>query len=239
MMELWAETHVGNVRANNEDSFAAVLELGLLVVADGLGGAVAGERASKITVEIVVDEVRAAGEALTPGKLLEIVELANRNVLDEARNDPWLRGMATTVTAAIVREGKLLIVNAGDSRAYRFRGGELECLTEDHSWIWGLAKERGVSTHHFKDHRFRHMLTKAIGGEDVVDADTFELDFAPGDILLLSSDGLHGVLTDEEIAAILSLDKTIRSKAKELIGMTLKRGAPDNVTVVLARNSDT
>ncbi len=237
MIDFWAETHVGKVRSNNEDSFAAVPELGLFVVADGLGGAAAGERASKVTVEILVDEVRAAGDALTLGKLSEIVELANRNVLDEARNDPYLRGMGTTVTAAVVRDGRLQVVNAGDSRAYRFRGGELECLTEDHSWIWGLAKERGVSTHHYKDHRFRHMLTKAIGAEETVEADRFDLDFVPGDVLLLSSDGLHGVLTDEEIAAILGLDKTIRSRAKRLINVTLGRGAPDNVTVVLARNS--
>ena len=238
MIEFWGETHVGNIRANNEDSFAAVPELGLFVVADGLGGAAAGERASKIAVALLVSEVRAAGDAVTAAKLSEIVELANRNVLNEARCDPSLHGMGTTVTAAIVRDSKLRIVNAGDSRAYRFRGGKLVCLTEDHTWIRAVTGQQALTTDQIRNHRYRNMLTKAIGGDELVEADSFETDFAPGDILLLSSDGLHSVLTDEEIAVTLGRDVTVREKAKELIHETLGRGAPDNVTVVLAQSAD-
>ncbi len=233
MIDSCGQTHVGRVRSNNEDSFGSVPELGFFVVADGLGGANAGERASKIAVDTLVAEVRRAGESATAKTLVEAIELANRTIRWEAENDLALDGMGTTVTAAIVRPGKAQIVNAGDSRAYRLSGGRLERLTTDHTWVQDFASAMGLSQDQLKRHPYRHMLTKAVGNEAVVGADTVEADFAPGDILLLCSDGLHGVASSEVIAGALETGETMQEKAAALIEATLALGAPDNVTVLL------
>ncbi len=238
MMDSCGRTHVGHVRANNEDSFDCLPELGLYVVADGLGGAAAGERASAVTVRTLAAEAREAGEALTAETLVEAIELANRLIRMEVENDPALRGMGTTVTAAIARPGKAQIVNAGDSRAYRLSGGRLECLTEDHTWIREFAIVTGMSPEELANHRYRHMLTKAVGAEESVGADTVDASFEPGDTLLLCSDGLHGVLPAEVIADCLKGDSAVQDKAEALIDAALERGAPDNVTVIVVRHPD-
>ncbi len=237
MMDSWGASHVGHVRPNNEDAFDSVPELGFYMVADGLGGAAAGERASKIAVETLISEVRTAGESVTIEGIVQAVELANRRIRWEAENDLSLRGMGTTVTAAIVRGARLEIVNVGDSRAYRFREGVLECLTEDHTWIRDLVKDRGISPEQLKRHPYRNMLTKAVGAETVVGADKVESEFGAADILLLCSDGLHGVLAEEEISSALAVGDSLKEKARELIEATLAHGAPDNVTVLLVRNA--
>lgn len=238
MIESWAASDTGLVRSNNEDSFAREPDLGLYAVADGLGGAAAGECASRTAVQVLVEEVRAAEDAATAETLSEIVELMNRSVIRESEADPRLQGMATTITAAVLRDGKALIVNAGDSRAYRFRDGRLECLTEDHTLVQQLAKDEGKTLEDFKDHPWRHMLTKAVGADKIVEPDHFEDDFRPGDILLLSTDGLHGVVRDEEIAKILGSACPVSDKVRKLIAVTLdeEHGAPDNVTVVAVHN---
>ena len=238
-MESWGATHVGHVRSNNEDSFDSVPELGFYVVADGLGGAAAGERASKLAVETIVAEVRAAGEAVTTQQVSQAVELANRQIRWAAENDLSLRGMGTTVTAAIARPGQLQLVNAGDSRAYRLRLGTLECLTADHTWIRELAADKEVHPDQLRNHPYRHMLTKAVGSEPRVGPDASKAEFGSGDILLLCTDGLHGVLNDEEISAVLDRGDSMEETAEALIAATLDRGAPDNVTVLLVRHPGT
>ena len=210
-------------------------ELGLFVIADGLGGAACGERASSLTVSTVMDAAQEAGPDLTAGMIYEAVELANRRISFECQNDIRLNGMATTITAALLQADTVEIVNAGDSRAYRFRGGSLVRLTDDHTWVRGLAEGSGRDEEEFRNHPMRHMLTKAVGADERVDADTVRSDFEHGDVLLLTSDGLHGVLTAETIAAILGKMATLEEMARKLIDETLIRGAPDNVTVVLAR----
>ena len=236
MMESWGTSHVGRVRRNNEDAFGSVPELAFFIVADGLGGAAAGERASNATVETIIEEVRTAGAGVAVRDVVNAVELANRRIRRAAEKDPSLHGMGTTVTAAIVREGRLEIVNAGDSRAYRLRQGSLKRLTEDHTWIRELAADRSVSPEQLRKHPYRHMLTKAVGSEPVVGAETTVAEFGPNDILLLCSDGLHGVLEDEEIAAALATGGSLREKAEALVASTLDHGAPDNVTVLLVRH---
>ncbi len=239
MFESCGASHVGHVRANNEDSFETVPELGLFVVADGLGGEAAGERASALAVKTVVEEARATGEAVSADALLEAVELANKSIRWEAENDPCLEGMATTITAALTHAGKLEIVNVGDSRAYRFSRGQLECLTQDHTWLSEIAKNTGQSPERLKHHPLRNMLTKAVGVEPVVGADRVETGFEPGDILLLCSDGLHGVLPAEIITRVLADTLGLQDKLQALIDETLGLGAPDNVTVVLVRHTGT
>ena len=233
MIECWGQTHVGLVRRNNEDSYDCLPEIGFFVVADGMGGANAGERASALAVRTLVDQARAAGNDLNAGAIVDAIELANRCILREAQNDPALEGMGTTVTAALVREGKAWIVNAGDSRAYRLSGGKLECLTKDHTWVREYAKS--LSAEQVKHHPYRHVLTKAVGAESTVSADTVESDFGVGDILLLCSDGLHGEVSAEAISAALASNESLEDTAAALIQSALGRGAPDNLTIVLVR----
>lgn len=233
MIECWGQTHVGLVRSNNEDSYDCVPEIGFFVVADGMGGANAGERASALAVRTLVDQARAAGNDLDAGAVVEAIELANRCIRREAQNDPVLEGMGTTVTAAVVREGRVWIVNAGDSRAYRLSGGNLECLTKDHTWVSEYAKS--LTPEQLRHHPYRHVLTKAVGAESTVNADTVEADFGAGDILLICSDGLHGEVSAEVISAALASDASLEGKAATLIQSALGRGAPDNLTIVLIR----
>ena len=146
--------------------------------------------------------------------------------------------MGCTVTAAIAQPGRVEIVNAGDSRAYRFSRGMLEQLTADHTWVTAIAEASGLSEAELKNHPKRHVLTKAVGAEYKVAADTVASDFDAGDILLLCSDGLHGVTSPEVIASTLERDGSLQDKVQWLIDATLRLGAPDNVTVVLVRHAD-
>lgn len=234
-MESCGQTHVGLVRRRNEDSHHASPEVGFFVVADGLGGEAAGDRASALAVRVLGSAAAEAGESLTAADVVDAVSLANGRIRLACECDPTLRGMATTVTAAIVRAGTVEIVNVGDSRAYRFSGGKLECLTEDHTWIRDLAAATDVNPDSLKSHPYRHVLTRAVGYEAKVTADTVQAALNPGDILLLCSDGLHGVVSAEEIAGCLSADSSVQAKAQTLIDAALGQGAPDNVTVIVVR----
>ncbi len=238
MFDSCGATHAGNVRANNEDRFDSVPERGFFVVADGLGGAAGGERASALTVKTLVEEVRSAQAAPTAATIMQAIELANKRVRWEAENDPCLEGMGCTVTAAIAQPDRVEIVNAGDSRAYRFSRGKLEQLTADHTWVSAIAQASGLSEAELKNHPKRHVLTKAVGAEYKVAADIVASDFHAGDILLLCSDGLHGVTSPDVIASTLERDGSLQDKAQWLIDATLGLGAPDNVTVVLVRHAD-
>lgn len=232
MIEYWGQTHVGHIRQNNEDAFDIVPELGLLVVADGMGGAAAGERASALAVTTVVSEARAAGQPLSAATIDQAIELANQSIRQEAECDPALDGMGTTVTAALVQGETAWILNIGDSRAYRLSGEHFAQLSTDHSWV----EEHGgdLTAEQIKAHPFRHVLTRALGVDPVAFTDTSRAAFAPGDILLLCSDGLHGVVPDEAIAQLLGQGSSLPERASALIDAALKSGGPDNVTVVLA-----
>jgi len=238
MFDSCGASHAGKVRANNEDCFDSVPGLGFFVVADGLGGAAAGERASALTVKTLVEEVRNAEEAPTAGAVAQAIELANKRIRWEAENDPCLEGMGCTVTAAIARRDRVEVVNAGDSRAYRFSGGKLEQLTADHTWVNAIAEASGLSEAELRNHPRRHVLTKAVGAEYSVAPDTVVSEFKLGEILLLCSDGLHGVTSPDIIASTLARDGSLQDKAQWLIDATLKLGAPDNVTVMLVRHAD-
>ena len=238
MFDSCGASHAGKVRANNEDCFDSVPDLGFFVVADGLGGAAAGERASALTVKTLVEEVRNAEEAPTAGAVAQAIELANKRIRWEAENDPCLEGMGCTVTAAIAHRDRVEVVNAGDSRAYRFSGGKLEQLTADHTWVNAIAEASGLSEAELRNHPRRHVLTKAVGAEYSVAPDTVVSEFGLGEILLLCSDGLHGVTSPDIIASTLARDGSLQDKAQWLIDATLKLGAPDNVTVMLVRHAD-
>ena len=166
MIRSYGMSHVGRVRSNNEDAYATRPELNLFVVADGMGGAQAGERASQLTVQTLVDQVSQAGDEAGLAALVRGVEKANSNVRWEASQHPELAGMGTTLVAVIVRRPKAFIVNVGDSRAYLQGRGGLEQVTTDHSWVNEVGKSLGLTDEQLKVHPYRNVLTKAVGAED-------------------------------------------------------------------------
>jgi protein phosphatase len=233
MIHSFGISHVGRVRKNNEDRLLEDPALGLYLVADGMGGALAGERAAQLAAETIEAEIRAIGPHAGPDDLERAVHAANRIVREEAQANSQYAGMGTTVVAVLLRQGKAYGANVGDSRLYRMRGNTLECITSDHSWINEVGRNIGLSDAELKTHAYRNMLTRAIGADDTVEGELLEVGFVPGDILLLSSDGLHGVIEDSQIAAILASSSSLPELGQALVDLVLESGAPDNVTAVL------
>jgi PPM family protein phosphatase len=237
MIRSYGMSHVGGVRTNNEDSYVARPELDLYVVADGMGGARAGERASQITVQALIDIVEHLGRPAELDDLGAAVEEANRRVRETAHSHPDFAGMGTTVVSAIVRGSRASIVNVGDSRAYMEFGGELRCVTTDHSWVNEVGRGLGLSDEQLRTHPYRNVLTKAVGAEDRLESQRLLVEFPVGAVLLLCSDGLHGVAGERAIREVLAGGGGLREKCEALIRAALERGAPDNVTAVLIENA--
>ena len=233
MIHSFGISHVGCVRKNNEDRYLEDSELGLYLVADGMGGALAGERASQLAAETIAAEIGAIGPDAGPEDLEQAVRAANRIVRSESRSQSQYAGMGTTIVAVLLKPGKVYAANVGDSRLYRMRGGSLECITSDHSWVNEVGRNIGLSDEELKTHAYRNMLTRAIGADDTVEGELLEVGFAPGDLLLLSTDGLHGVIEEGRIADILASSASLDGAGQALVDSVLESGAPDNVTAVL------
>ena len=228
-------THVGR-RRSNEDTMLVDEALGLFIVADGMGGHNAGEVASAIAVR-VIHEFVAARVGATERTLVEGLCLANDEVLTAAADEPKYEGMGTTVVAAYVSGPRVLFGSVGDSRIYLARGGELRLLTTDDSWLSRVLSDETMSPEDAQRHPMRHVLTKVIGLRDGMEPASGEADFAPGDVLLLCSDGLHGSLSDARIGQLLAGDRPVAETAQRLVDEALAAGASDNVTVVVVRRS--
>jgi PPM family protein phosphatase len=247
-IEAAANSHVGRRRKNNEDSFAALPELGLFMVADGLGGNAAGEIASQMAVTIVKASIEeddpddtmpfGFGEARDRDEARLILSLrrANRGILDASRYRIETRGMATTFAGVLLTPAAAYIAHVGDSRVYRFRGGRLEQLTRDHSVLEELLQqgelmiddEGGLPAH-------LNAVTRALGIDKAVEIETRVEPTDPGDLFLVCSDGLWGPVPDAGIAAILAAHTDLDAAAAALIDCATERGGPDNVTCVLVR----
>lgn len=229
-------THVGLVRSNNEDFYVIKPEIGLHVVADGMGGAKAGELASRITVETVVSEMERDGQTVNLASLTEAIRLANKNVRGEADRNRQNAGMGTTIVAVLVNETKAYIASVGDSRVYLRTDGELYCVTTDHTWINEIGRGLGLTEEQLRTHPYRNVLTKAVGAEDTVEVETHIIDFLSGDMLLLCSDGLHNVAGEDALVHSLEQPGPLKIKCELLIEAALEKGAPDNITAVLIEN---
>ncbi len=232
MMEAVGLSDPGCVRPNNEDYFALVRDHGLYIVADGMGGAQAGEHASRLAVETVVDcMLNAPG----PGAeaLAHAFEEANRRVMSAAADDAMLEGMGTTLVAALEAGPELLIASVGDSRAYVYDGGALTVITEDQTWVQEVGRRLGIDEESLRTHPMRHVLTMAIGVSSQLRVHSYALRPEPGTQVLLCSDGLHGVLTSEIIAEQLQADGDLQTRCQSLIQAARNAGGPDNITVVL------
>jgi PPM family protein phosphatase len=240
MLEAYAISDPGKVRSNNQDSFLIVPELGLYLLADGMGGARGGERASKLAVDCVA-EVIARSAHRDAAALLGAVEEANRKVLTEATLDPLLEGMGTTLVAALeTEENDVAIASVGDSRAYVLQGGKLRAITEDQTWVQEVGRPLGLDENSLRCHPMRHVLTMAVGVGAAVRILYYALELSCGDIMLLCSDGLHGVVENDKIEQILrDPSASLEQKGKCLMTAAHTQGSPDNVTVMLLQAADT
>ena len=227
-------TDVGRQRDANEDSY--VLAEPVFAVADGMGGAQAGEVASRTAAEVferIGDEVGTPEERLT-----RLAQKANRRIYDLAQRDASRRGMGTTLTAAMLTPEGLSVGHVGDSRAYRLRGGRLEQLTDDHSLVAELERSGQLSREAAEHHPQKSVITRALGPEDHVEVDTHTHAARTEDVYLLCSDGLTAMISDEEVAAILRGTGSLAEGAEALVRAANQRGGKDNITVVLFRVSD-
>jgi len=228
-------TDTGRQRNANEDSLFT--RAPLFVVADGMGGAQAGEVASKTAAETFHGE-------LPPGPpenvLGRTIEAANRRVHELALSDPSLAGMGTTVTAAIVDpEGEeVAIGHVGDSRAYRLRGGKLEQLTRDHSLVEEMRRKGQLTDAQAEDHPQRSIITRALGPEPEVEVDLQTVPAKPGDVFLICSDGLTTMLDDEHVARLLMRATTMEAAVRALVDEANRAGGRDNITVVAFKLED-
>jgi protein phosphatase len=235
MLEAYALTDAGRVRNNNQDFFRIVPELGLYLLADGMGGARGGARASQLAVESVA-EVMARSTRRDAASLYSAVEEANRRVLSEAMKDSRLEGMGTTLVAVLeTSPSELAIASVGDSRAYIFHDGELRPVTEDQTWVQEVGRPLGLNEQSLKTHPMRHVLTMAVGVAATVRILYYAVELKPGDVMMLSSDGLHGVIGDDTIREILAGEDELETKCRALIAAANDNGGPDNITVVLIR----
>jgi PPM family protein phosphatase len=224
----YAVSDPGRRRRQNEDSY--VVSPPLFAIADGMGGAQAGEIASRIAVEALGAEADSDGEQ----RLANLIREANRRVFVRSNEDAAASGMGTTITAALVADdGSVTIGHVGDSRAYRLRGDRLEQLTEDHSLVAELVRSGRLSAEEAESHPQRSVITRAVGTDPEVDADVFTLPGEPGDLFLLCSDGLTDMVDDNEIQRVLSEGRDdLEATARDLVNRANRGGGEDNITVV-------
>jgi protein phosphatase len=253
MIEAFGRTDVGRRRKVNEDSFLVAPESNLYAVCDGMGGHNAGEVASRMAIDSLGDFVERSGverEITWPwgldanlsfdaNRLKTAIRLANSEVYKAADASEELSGMGTTVVAGLVNDSVLSLGSAGDSRCYLVRDGEMQQLTKDDSWVSAALGEGILNSDDVEKHPLRNVITKAVGARDTIDLDVVEQSLRPGDVALLCSDGLHGMLNDAEIARLLisSLDSLEVATAR-LIDAANEAGGRDNVTAVLLRYSE-
>lgn len=259
MLRAFGVTDKGPVRASNQDCFLIDEELGLCVVADGMGGHNAGEVASRMVVDAVVDHVRRAAATFhigggfraalhpfgfdpslseTGNTLRTAILLGNVQVLEKAATAPRYAGMGTTVVVVQVVDGRAVIAHVGDSRLYLLHDDALEQLTTDDSWMATMMAQNPGSPQRFRDHPMRHALTNVVGGRAQTEVHIAEPALSHGDMLLLTTDGVHGVVEGPRLAELMAEGTDPRSIARLIVEEALERGTQDNVTAVVGRYED-
>jgi len=223
-------TDPGRKRRRNEDSF--VIDPPLFAVADGMGGAQAGEVASRLAAA-AFREFHDVDDLDPEERLAAIIQEANRRIYERATGDAQVSGMGTTITAALVGGDALVIGHVGDSRAYRLRSGRFEQLTDDHSLVADLVRSGRLTPEEADAHPQRSVITRALGTDREVDVDTFVVPVQAGDLFLLCSDGLTTMIEDDEIRDLLSATRDLEQAGKGLVKAANKAGGEDNITVVL------
>lgn len=230
----WGATDPGRARENNEDCWRVEDSLHAAILADGMGGANCGEVGSALTVDGVVEYLVAPEAGLSIEETAkEAIRAANRKVIDAAKLRTECAGMGSTVVLALWRGAELVIANVGDSRAYRWRAGELRQLSYDQNFANEMRVSLGFTEDRVRKMPNRHVLTMAIGAFDHVLIRTHVMRSEPGDRILLCSDGLHGPVDDATIGGIVGGGGAPRETVEMLIDRANRNGGPDNVTAVL------
>src|SRR5207247_7316457 len=227
-------TDPGRKRRHNEDAF--VLEPPLFAIADGMGGAQAGEVASRLaTAALKESQAEAGGEQ----RIADLIQEANRRVYDRSSTDPNTSGMGTTITVALAEDGQVAFGHVGDSRAYLIRDGTMEQVTEDHSLVNELLKSGKLSHEEAESHPQKSVITRALGTDPDVDVDTFTIDAVAGDLFLLCSDGLTDMVEEETILDLVERNRgDIDAALKALVRAANRGGGEDNITVVAFEIAD-
>jgi serine/threonine protein phosphatase PrpC len=247
VLQYQGASDAGRVRSNNEDRILLDPDLGLFVVADGMGGHRHGQMAAELacaTLRHYLESSRSPGDVTWPygynwklsldqNRLITGILLANHHVWKRSEEDPAFAGMGSTVVAVLRQGDRAAIANVGDSRAYLFRQGRLSQLSIDDTWLNSVLKEGTLDQEALLKHPMRNVLTQAAGTQRDLDVHSCELELQVGDALLLCSDGLYGVVSEEVIAAVLASEQSIDRKVAQLKEAALSAGAPDNVSCVL------
>ncbi len=227
-MQIFSKTHQGLVRASNQDSL--LLMPSAYGVADGMGGHKGGETASRVAVQVVKNALQRKRPDEQALRLA--IEAANRRVLDMGRRDSELNGMGTTLTLLWEGDSHIFIGHVGDSRAYLFRDKELTHQTEDHSMVAELVKSHIITPEAASKHPYRNVITRALGIDAVVQPDLLQVEKKPGDVWLVCSDGLTGMVPDEQIAETLGA-LAPEAAAQKLLELAIDHGGVDNISLVL------
>lgn len=245
IIDVAMRTDRGLVREQNEDAVGGDPSEGLIILADGMGGANAGEVASQLAVDLLVSQLvgdeQAHAKPLGAGELMEAMKGVNQAILELSCQVPEYSGMGTTLVVGLFRESSLIYAHVGDSRLYRLREGTFESLTSDHTLIQDLVNSGDFAT--LEEARLAgvppNVLTRAFGAEPDVPVDIAETDIREGDLYLFCSDGLTGMVSDPDIQAVLETGhEDLMDANDELIEMACKMGGTDNISVILARVMD-
>lgn len=234
-MKVLSFSETGCVRKNNEDAYLILPEYGVYAVADGMGGHLAGEVAARIAIEELKKEAptlkEREGEELE-NQIKEILLQANREVFESSTRNPDTEGMGTTFTALVFRESQVVLAHVGDSRAYLWRDNQLHQLTQDHSLVNELLRLGEISHEEAESHPKRHMLLRALGADWDLNVDTKIVDYQPGDVFFLCTDGVSNVVSLREIVEEFKKSCSWEEHLESLRKLIIQRGAPDNFTAL-------
>jgi protein phosphatase len=236
-MRYGATSEVGKVRKENQDSYLAInkQDLDIIVIADGMGGHQGGNVASSLAVE-EIKEYNFNHDSLNDS-IKECIESVNQRIYQEGLAKEEYYGMGTTLTMGIIKDRILIIGHIGDSRAYLFRNGNLKQLTADHSYVGELLRNNLISQEEADNHPKKNLLLKALGVKEEIEADLVELELEADDLILLCSDGLTNMLSNDELAKILAEDLDLQKKTDKMALMANEQGGYDNITVLIYCNN--
>jgi serine/threonine protein phosphatase PrpC len=245
----WAvASHQGLRRPSNEDSYCARPDLGLFLVADGMGGHAAGEVASRLAVDTITEFILATVSldrnwtwpfpfepslSLEANRLKSAFRLANRRIATEMATSETLRGMATTASGLLITDSHASLAHVGDSRVYLLRRGTLNQITRDHSWVEEQVRAGAMTANDARQHPWRNVVTRALSGGDDPEVDVADVALEPGDRWLLCSDGLFSVVIDDRIREILAAGDRLDVLCERLIDEANEAGGPDNITALV------
>lgn len=238
MLKTFSITDIGVMRKVNQDYiYTSEQPVGhlpnLFLVADGMGGHNAGDYASKVTVETIVEQIAASAEQDPVRAFRESIREANRLIRTLAEQAPEMEGMGTTVVAASIAGSRLSVANVGDSRLYVVNHREIRQITRDHSWVGEMVQRGGIRREDARNHPKKNIITRAVGAEEEIQADFFTVQLEEGDTVLMCTDGLTNMLEDERIRMILAQSSDLVEKTENLVRTANDNGGRDNISVIL------